>query len=114
MQVVEATAADRELAIRRADAYWRATRTVTLDADPELERRLGERPENSADRERWERAAAAQESYRFQYGELPDLDADKASLAGRQLHDFKQALDLAEKFIKPPTPDLDRGPDLGP
>jgi hypothetical protein len=114
MQVVEATAADRELAIRRADAYWRATQTVALDADPELERRLGERPENPADRERWERAAAAQESYRHQYGELPDLDADKASLAGRQLHDFKQALDLADKFIKPPTPDLDRGPDLGP
>lgn len=114
MQVVEATAADRELAVRRADAYWRATQTVSLDADPELERRLGERPENPADRERWERAAAAQESYRHQYGELPDLDADKASLAGRQLHDFKQALDLADKFIKPPTPDLDRGPDLGP
>jgi Ti-type conjugative transfer relaxase TraA len=114
MQVVEATAADRELAVRRADAYWRAIQTVALDADPELERRLGERPENPADRERWERAAAAQESYRFQYGELPDLDADRASLAGRQLHDFKQAIDLAEKFIKPPTPDLDRGPDLGP
>jgi Ti-type conjugative transfer relaxase TraA len=114
MQVVEATAADRELAVRRADAYWRAIQTVSLDADPELERRLGERPENPVDRERWERAAAAQESYRHQYGELPDLDADKASLAGRQLHDFKQAIDLAEKFIKPPTPDLDRGPDLGP
>jgi len=114
MQVVEATAADRELAVRRADAYWRAIQTVSLDADPELERRLGERPENPADRERWERAAAAQESYRHQYGELPDLDTDKASLAGRQLHDFKQAIDLAEKFIKPPTPDLDRGPDLGP
>jgi Ti-type conjugative transfer relaxase TraA len=114
MQVVEATAADRELAVRRADAYWRAIQTVSLDADPELERRLGERPDNPADRERWERAAAAQESYRHQYGELPDLDADKASLAGRQLHDYKQAIDLAEKFIKPPTPDLDRGPDLGP
>jgi Ti-type conjugative transfer relaxase TraA len=113
MQLVEATAADRELAIRRADAYWRATQTVALDADPELERRLGERPENPADRERWERAAAAQESYRFQYGDLPDLDADKASLSGRQLHDFKQAIDLAEKFVEPPTPDLDRGPDLG-
>jgi Ti-type conjugative transfer relaxase TraA len=113
MQVVEATAADRELAIRRADAYWRATRTVALDADPELERRLGERPDSPTERERWERAAAAQESYRFQYGELPDLDTDKASLAGRQLHDFKQALDLADKFTSPPTPDLDRGPDLG-
>lgn len=114
MQVVEATAADRELAIRRADAYWHATQTVALDADPEIERQLGERPDNPADRERWERAAAAQESYRHQYGELPDLDAtDTASLAGRQLHDFKQALDLADKFTSPPTPDLDRSPDLG-
>lgn len=113
MQIVEATAADRELAIRRADAYWRAIQTVWLDADPKIERRLGERPENPADRERWERAAAAQESYRHLCGELPDLDADKASLAGRQLQDFKQAIELAKKFAKPPTPDLDRGPTAG-
>ncbi len=114
MQVVEATAADRELAVRRADAYWRATRTVSLDVDPEIERRLGERPDNPRDREQWERAAAAQESYALQYGQLPDLDADKASLSGRQLQDFKSALNLADKLTSPPTPDLDRGPDLGP
>lgn len=46
LEVVEAAAADRELAARRADAYWRATRTVSLDIDPEIERQLGERPEN--------------------------------------------------------------------
>jgi len=115
LEVVEAAAADRELAARRADAYWRATRTVSLDVEPEIERQLGERPENPADREQWERAAAAQESYALQYGQLPDPDiTDTASLTGRQFDDFKQALDLADKFINPPTPDLDRGLDLGP
>jgi Ti-type conjugative transfer relaxase TraA len=115
LEVVEAAAADRELAARRADAYWRVTRTVSLDVDPEIERRLGERPDNPSDREEWERAAAAQESYALQYGQLPDPDiTDTASLTGRQFNDFKQALDLAEKFVNPPTPDLDLGPDLGP
>jgi Ti-type conjugative transfer relaxase TraA len=115
LEVVEAAAADRELAVRRADAYWRATRTVSLDVDPEIERRLGERPDSPSDREEWERAAAAQESYALQYGQLPDPDVtDTASLTGRQFDDFKQALDLAEKFVDPPTPDLDLGPDLGP
>jgi Ti-type conjugative transfer relaxase TraA len=115
LEIVETAAADRELAARRADAYWRATRTVALDIDPEIERQLGERPENPADREQWERAAAAQESYALQYGQLPDPDiTDTASLTGRQFDDFKQALDLAEKFVNPPTPDLDLGPDLGP
>jgi Ti-type conjugative transfer relaxase TraA len=115
LEVVEAAAADRELATRRADAYWRATRTVSLDVDPEIERRLGERPDNPSDREQWERAAAAQESYALQYGQLPDPDiTDTASLTGRQFDDFKQALDLTEKFVNPPTPDLDLGPDLGP
>ena len=115
LEVVEAAAADRELAVRRADAYWRATRTVSLDVDPEIERRLGERPDSPSDREEWERAAAAQESYALQYGQLPDPDIhDTASLTGRQFDDFKQALDLAEKFVDPPTPDLDLGPDLGP
>ncbi|MDP9134200.1 MAG: AAA family ATPase, partial [Actinomycetota bacterium] len=115
LDVVEAAAADRELAVRRADAYWRATRTVSLDVDPEIERRLGERPDSPSDREEWERAAAAQESYALQYGQLPDPDiTDTAALTGRQFDDFKQALDLAEKFVNPPTPDLDLGPDLGP
>jgi hypothetical protein len=115
LEVVEAAAADRELAVRRADAYWRATRTVSLDVDPEIERRLGERPDSPSDREEWERAAAAQESYALQYGQLPDPDiTDTAALTGRQFDDFKQALDLAEKFVNPPTPDLDLGPDLGP
>ena len=115
IEVVEAAAADRELAARRADAYWRATRTVSLDVDPEIERRLGERPDNPSDREEWERAAAAQESYALQYGQPPDPDiTDTASLTGRQFDDFKQTIDLAEKFVNPPTPDLDLGPDLGP
>jgi Ti-type conjugative transfer relaxase TraA len=115
LDVVEAAAADRELAARRADAYWRATRTVSLDVDPEIERQLGERPDNPSDREEWERAATAQESYALQYGQLPNPDlTDTASLTGRQFNDFKQAIDLAEKFVNPPTPDLDRGLDLGP
>jgi hypothetical protein len=115
MEVIEAAAADRELADRRADAYWRATRTVSLDVDPESERQLGERPDNPSDREQWERAAAAQESYALQYGQLPDPDiTDTASLTGRQFDDFKHAIDLVEKFVDPPTPDLDLGPDLGP
>jgi Ti-type conjugative transfer relaxase TraA len=115
LEVVEAAAADRELATRRADAYWRATRTVSLDVDPEIERRLGERPDSPSDREEWERAAAAQESYALQYGQLPDPDmTDTASLTGRQFDDFKQTIDLAERFVNPPTPDLDLGPDLGP
>jgi Ti-type conjugative transfer relaxase TraA len=115
LEVVETAAADRELAARRADAYWRATRTVSLDMDPEIERRLGERPDSPSDREEWERAAAAQESYALQYGQLPDPDiTDTASLTGRQFDDFKQALDLVEKFVNPPAPDLDLGPDLGP
>lgn len=83
--------------------------------NPEIERQLSERPESPADREQWERAAAAQESYALQYGQLSDPDiTDTASLTGRQFDDFKQAIDLADKFINPPTPDLDRGLDLGP
>jgi Ti-type conjugative transfer relaxase TraA len=113
MKVVEAAAADRELATRRADAHWRATQAVALDADPEIERQLGQRPDSPADRERWERVAAAQESYRLQYGDLPNPGADQTNLPGRQLHDLKHALDLADKLTKPPTRDLDRGPDLG-
>jgi Ti-type conjugative transfer relaxase TraA len=113
MKVVEAAAADRELATRRADAHWRATQAVTLDTDPDIEHQLGQRPDSPADRERWERAAAAQESYRLQYGDLPNPGADQTNLPGRQLHDFKHALDLADKLTKPSTRDLDRGPDLG-
>jgi hypothetical protein len=112
MDVVDASAADRELAVRRADAYWRATQVIGLDTGPDIERRLGQRPENPSDRERWEKAAAGLESYRLQYGELPNPDTDRASLAGRQLQDFRLALDLADKATSPPKPDLDRGPDL--
>ncbi len=115
LDIVEAAAIDRKLAARRADAYWRATRTVSLDVDPEIERQLGERPGSPADREQWERAAAAQESYALQYGQLPDPNiTDTTSLTGRQFDDFQQAIDLAEMFVNPPTPDLDRGLDFGP
>ncbi|MEJ7715168.1 MAG: hypothetical protein WKF40_05440 [Thermoleophilaceae bacterium] len=71
MEIVEATAAGRELASRRADAHWRARRTAELDADPALEALLGQRPDAPKAREDWERAAAAQEAYRLQYGDLP-------------------------------------------
>ncbi|NLT06672.1 MAG: relaxase domain-containing protein [Solirubrobacterales bacterium] len=113
MDVVDASAADRELAIRRADAYWRATQTIGLDTDPDIERRLGQRPDNPTDRERWEKAAASLESYRLQYGDLPTPDTDRAHLNDRQLQDFRLALNLADKAISPPQRDLDRGPDLG-
>lgn len=118
MEIVDAAAAERELATRRADAHWRATRMAALDPDPAIERELGDRPESPTDREQWEQAAAAQESYRLQYGALPH-DHDVASLTGRQAADWDHAQQLAELLFDPPgigmTPDLaPEVSDLGP
>jgi hypothetical protein len=125
MELVEAAAAGRELAERRADAHWRARRTAELDADPALEALLGERLEAPQARERWERAAAAQESYRLQYGDLPAGD-DPDELPERQAADWHYAHQLAEDLHREPAGatqagqllrglDLDDyGPDLGP
>ncbi|MBA2440625.1 MAG: hypothetical protein H0V50_08130, partial [Thermoleophilaceae bacterium] len=120
MQLVEAAAAGRELAGRRADAHWRARLSAELDADPALEALLGERPEAPQDRERWERAAAAQESYRLQYGDLPAGD-EPGALPERQAADWQYAQELAEDLHEPAGVELlrgvdldDYGPDLGP
>lgn len=111
MTLLEATAAERELADRRADAHWRATQAATLDPDPAVERTLGPRPEEPALRERWERAAAAHESYRLQYGELP-ANHDLIHLPDRQAADWNHAHDLAKQLTVPlPGRDL---PDHGP
>jgi len=124
MALIEATAAGRELASRRADAHWRARRTAELDADPALEALLGERPEAPKAREDWERAAAAQESYRLQYGDLP-AGHNPDALPQRQAADWHHAHQLADDLHEPTgrelagglarTVDLDDyGPDLGP
>ena len=125
MELVEAAAAGRELAERRADAHWRARRSAELDADPALEALLGERPEAPQAREHWERAAAAQESYRLQYGELPG-GHDPAELPERQVADWHHAHQLAEDLHQAAGADHhvgqlrcgldldDYGPDLGP
>jgi hypothetical protein len=110
IEIVEAAGAERELAQRRADAHWRATRTAALDPDPALERTLGERPDTPTERERWEQAAAAQESYRLQYGELPHMHTE-TDLQGRQAEDWKQAHHLVDELLDPKrasgrTPDL--------
>jgi Ti-type conjugative transfer relaxase TraA len=117
MEIVDAAAAERELAARRADAHWRATRTAALDADPAIERELGERPDSPTDREQWEQAAAAQESYRLQYGALPH-EHDVDDLTGRQAADWNHAIEIVEALFDAPVPDLtpDRatgGPDFG-
>ena len=111
MTLLEATAAERELADRRADAHWRATQAATLDPDPAIERNLGPRPDEPAARERWKRTAAAYESYQLQYGELP-TDHDLADLPSRQAADWRHAHDLARRLAVPlPDRDLaDRGP----
>jgi hypothetical protein len=111
LDLIEATAAENELASRRADAHWRATRTAALDPDPALERELGKRPDEPAARERWERAAAAHESYRLQYGELPEHH-DLANLPDRQAADWHHAHELAERLLDTPgvAPELDREP----
>lgn len=113
--LLEATAAEHELADRRAEAHWRATHAAALDPDPAIERALGERPDEPAARERWERAAAAQESYRLQYGELPGSH-DPTGLADRQAADWQHAHELIEKLTA--TRDIrsyaDIGPDLAP
>ena len=124
MQLVEAAAAGRELAARRADAHWRARRSAELDADPTLEALLGERPEAPQGRERWERAAAAQESYRLQYGHLP-AGHEPGGLPERQAADWQHARELAEDLCEPSHAEQagqllrglaleDYGPDLGP
>ena len=123
MELVEAAAAGRELAARRADAHWRARRCAELDADPALEALLGQRPEAPQARERWERAAAAQEAYRLQYGDLP-AGHEPDELPERQAADWQHARELAEDLCEPAGSDraaqllrgLDRddyGPDLG-
>lgn len=106
MEIVDAAAAERELAARRADAHWRATRIAALDTDPAVERELGKRPNAPTDGERWERAAAAQESYRLQYGALPH-EHDPTNLTGRQATDWHQTQQLAERLLDPPGVDLD-------
>jgi len=120
MELVEAAGAGRELAERRADAHWRARRSAQLDADPALEALLGERPEAPQARERWEQAAAAQESYRLQYGDLP-AGHDPDALPDRQGADWHHAHELAEDLHEPRGAELlrgldldDYGPDLGP
>jgi Ti-type conjugative transfer relaxase TraA len=115
MEIVDAAAAERELAARRADAHWRATRMAALDTDPAVERQLGQRPEAPTDRERWEQAAAAQESYRLQYGALAQ-DHDPTNLTGRQVADWQHTHKLAEMLFDAPgvdpTPDLTPEPDM--
>ena len=120
MELVEAAAAGRELAERRADAHWRARRSAELDADPALEALLGERPKAPQARERWERAAAAQEAYRLQYGD-PPVGHQPDGLPARQAADREHARELAEDLWEPASTELDRGldfddygPDLGP
>lgn len=115
LDLSEATTAESELASRRADAHWRATRMAALDPDPAIERELGQRPDEPAARERWERAAAAHESYRLQYGELPDRH-DPANLPDRQTADWHHTRQLAERVIDPPRlpTHADLGPDLSP
>lgn len=117
MEIVDAANAEQELAARRADAHWRATRAAALDVDPAIERQLGERPDTPTERERWEQAAAAQESYRLQYGALPH-DRDPASLTGRQAADWHQTHRLADALFDKPGLDspanLAPAPDLGP
>jgi len=124
MALVEATAAGRELASRRADAHWRARRTAELDADPALEALLGQRPDTPKAREDWERAAAAQESYRLQYGDLP-AGHNPDELPERQAADWHHAHQLADELHQPADRELarglartidldDYGPDLGP
>jgi hypothetical protein len=97
MELVEASAAETELAIRRAEAHRRATRTVALDVDPAIERILGRRPAAPSDRDHWERAAAAHESYRLQYGEFPVAD-DPGVLVGRQAADWSYARALVSSL----------------
>jgi len=109
MEIVDAAAAERELAARRANAHWRATRTAALDADPTLERHLGQRPEGPTNRERWEQAAAAQESYRLQYGAYAHAH-DSASLTGRQAADWQHTQHLAELLFD--SPSFDQTPNL--
>ncbi len=115
MEIVDASAAERELAGRRAHAHWRATRIAALDTDPAIERQLGQRPEAPTDRERWEQAVAAQESYRLQYDDYPH-DHDPANLTGRQAADWQHSHKLAELLFDLPgmdtTPDLAPQPDL--
>jgi hypothetical protein len=101
MELVDAAVAEQELAVRRADAHWRATRMAALEPDPAIERELGERPEAPTDREHWEQAAAAQESYRLQYGALPH-DDDPANLTGRRAADWQQAHQLADLLFDRP------------
>jgi len=120
MQLVEAAAAGRELAERRADAHWRACRSAQLDADPALEALLGQRPQGPHAREAWERAAVAQEAYRLQYGDPPAAH-EPDELPERQAADWHQAHELAEDLHEPVGTELlrgldleDYGPDLGP
>lgn len=101
MRLVDAAAAERELAARRAHAHWHATRTVALDTDPAIEHKLGPRPDTPTDRDRWEQAAAAHESYRLQYGALPH-DHDPTNLTGRQAADWHHTHRLADKLFDPP------------
>jgi Ti-type conjugative transfer relaxase TraA len=111
MEIIDAATAERELAARRAYAHWRATRIAALDTDPAIERQLGQRPEAPTDRERWEQAVAAQESYRLQYGALAQ-DHDPATLRGRQAADWQHTHKLAELLFDPPS--VDSTPDLAP
>lgn len=104
MEIVDAAAAEREIATRRADGHWRATRMAALDPDPAIEREIGERPQSPTDREQWEQAAAAHESYRLQYGAWAH-DHDPTSLTGRQAADWQHTQQLAELLFDAPSLD---------
>ncbi|MCA1680927.1 MAG: hypothetical protein LC777_19305, partial [Actinobacteria bacterium] len=89
----------------------RARRSAELDGDPALEALLGERPDAPQARERWERAAAAQESYRLQYGDLP-AGHEPDGLPERQAADWQYARELAKDLHEPAGVELLRGVDL--
>ncbi|HEX2160474.1 MAG TPA: hypothetical protein VHF88_01485 [Thermoleophilaceae bacterium] len=108
--MVEAAVADCELAPGEQTPSGAPSEPVSFDVDPESERQLRERPENRPTASSG--TAAAQEPYTLKYG--PTDITDTSALTGRQYNDFKQTPELAEKFVDPPTPDLEPGPDCGP
>ncbi|NLT06625.1 MAG: relaxase domain-containing protein [Solirubrobacterales bacterium] len=111
--IAEAAAADRELASRRDQAHHDAHHHLGLDTQPEIHERIGPRPDNPADRDAWDQAAATLDTYHRHYGQHPDQHTTPADPLSQQHTDLRHALHLADKTLNPPSRDRDYDYDMG-
>lgn len=112
VELAKATVIERELAARRDRALQDAVTRAAYEPSEDLLERIGRRPGSLLDAEQWDRAAAALESYRQRFDELPGPDRPPA-----RDHEQARAWEHATAEAAPLGPEpleLTEPADLGP